>query len=527
MQPHPPPAPTAVVRPPSTTDPVRVVVGLLLVLPAGIGLLVGQVWPTIRTLVISFQERSFLPAGSAESAGFDNYADVVGRETFEAYGAAALLPLLPLVALLLVGPLLAYAAHRAGRATRWTTRLVLAVPMVCFAPTAISVAWVVEHGLGDGQARAALWLGTFGLVAGLGVTLFLAVLRGRTPGRSGWPAGVTAGAVAGIATVAVALQAFAYPILLGADTPVPLIYRIGFVLAAFGPAAAHGAVLFGVLLALGVGAALIMILSGLRLTIEPATRPAPGSGSAGAAVATGAGLLVVLAIAGYGLWTWLSRLGELDTGGDPSAVTVLVNTWLPPLLSSVVGVGLAAVAGFGIGALRPLGRWSELLLLPFAPWLFVGAGPLVVARFDAARDGLFGNRIDTFLGLVPPGWLVVPALFLFTLLFRGLSADAKAPASYRRMVVAALPMLVLAGAATWLVQSQSLLWSLVVGFSGGHLTGPVLATQQGTRLLADGALGLVLPLPAILVFAVGLGLLQLLYLDRLAIRTGRVGHNPD
>lgn len=526
MRPHPPPAPTTAVRPPSASDPVRVGLGLLLALPAGIGLLVGQVLPTIRTLVFSFQERSLLPAGSSEFAGFDNYADLASRETLEAYGAAALLPLLPVVALLLVGPLLAYAAHRAGRATRWTTRLVLAVPMVCFAPTAIAVAWVVERGLGSGQARAALWLGTFGLAAGLGVTLFLAVLRGRTPGRSGWPAGVAVGAVAGIATVAVGLQTFAYPVLFGAATPVSFIFRTGFLQAAAGPAAAHGAVLFGVLLVLGIGAALIMILSGLRLTVESASRPVPGSGSVGAAVATGAGLLVVLAVAGYGLWPWLSRLGEIDTGAGPSAVSVLVDTWLPPLLSSVVGVGLAAVAGFGIGALRPLGRWSELLLLPFAPWLFVGTGPLALARFDAARDGLFGERIGTFLGLVPPGWLVIPALFLFTLLFRGLSTQEGGPGAYGRMVVAALPMLALAGAATWLVQSQSLLWSLLVS-SPDQLTGPVLAFQQGARLLREGTLGLVLPLPAILGFAVGLGLLQLLYLDRLAIRTGRIGHNPD
>jgi hypothetical protein len=528
MQPPPstPPAAPPPAAPVPAGAPVRALAGLLL-LPAGLGLLVGQVRPTLRTVAASFQERSLVPGATAGPTGLDNYRDVLGRETVEAYANAALLPLLPLVGLLVVGPLLAAAAHRAGRAGRWGARLVLAVPMVCFAPAAVAVAWLPADGLGTGPARTAFWLSTFGLAAGLGVTLYLAVLRGRRPGRSGWPAGVATGAVAGIAAVAVALPAFAYPVLLGATTPMPLLYRVAFQFAAFGQGAAHGTILFGVLLLLGLAAALVIVLSGLRLTIEP-DRTGPAGGSVGAAAVTGLGLLGVLAVTGYGLWPWLSRLTELAPAGGPPAGTVLVNTWLPPLFSTIVGVGLAAVAGFGIGGLRPLGRWSELLLVPFAPWLFVGIGPLVVAKFEAAAGaGRFGDRIDTLPGLVPPIWLVVPALFLFTLLFRGLADRPRppgGPAGYRRMLVAALPMLVLAGAATWLVQAQSLLWGLVAGVSEDRLTGPVLAARQAVQSGADGAgLGLVLPVPAVVGFAAGLALLQLLYLDRLAIRAGRSG----
>jgi hypothetical protein len=504
-------------------------VGLLLLLPAGIGLLVGQVWPTLRTVQFSMQDRSVLGGGEGRFTGLDNYSALGGERTAEAYGAGLVLPLVPLVALLLVGPLLGFAAYRAGRAGRWTTRLVLAVPMVCFAPAAIATAWVFEHGFGEGQARTAFWLGSFGLAAGLGVTGYLAVLRGRGPGRSGWPAGAVVGVVAGLAAVAVGLQAFASPLLTGEFTPVPLLWQLAFRLLALGTAAASGTILFTVLLVLGVVAALVMILSGLRLTVEPA-RPDPGSRSPGAAVATGLGLLAVLAVSGYGLWPWLSRLGQLDAGGE-SAGMVLVNTWLPPLLSTVVGVGAAALAGFGIGALRPLGRWSELLLLPFAPWLFVGIGPLVVAKYDAAVNGVFGDRAGTFLGLVPPIWLVVPALFLFTLLFRGLADRPRQPgepAGYGRMVVTGLPMLALAGGATWLVQSQSLLWGLVIGLGGDHQTGPTLAVMQMPLLATgDSPIGLVLPIPLLVIFAAGLAVLQLLYLDRLAIRTGWPGTVPD
>lgn len=289
MQPPPPPAPPPTApAPPTTTpappaaarDPVRTAVGLLLVVPAFIGLLVGYGWPTVRTVLLSLQDRSF-PADRGDFIGFDNYADAATRETLEAYAQAVLLAAVPALALLLVGPLLAYAAHRAGRAGRWTARLVLAVPMVCFAPAAITMAWAAVYGLGEWQARAALWLSTLGLATGLGMTLFLAVLRGRRPGGSGWPAGLAVGAVAGIAAGAVALQSFAYPLLLGLDTPVPLLYRVGFQLAAFGQAAAHGFALSGVLALLGVAATMVMIFSRLRLTLEPAEPAGPPRASAG------------------------------------------------------------------------------------------------------------------------------------------------------------------------------------------------------------------------------------------------------
>ena len=40
---------------------------------------------------------------------------------------------------------------------------------------------------------------------------------------------------------------------------------------------------------------------------------------------------------------------------------------------------IAYLGALGIGALRPLGRYSEWLLLPFSPWLFITALPLSVA----------------------------------------------------------------------------------------------------------------------------------------------------
>jgi hypothetical protein len=227
-------------------------------------------------------------------------------------------------------------------------------------------------------------------------------------------------------------------------------------------------------------------------------------------------LVVVLAVTFYGLWPWLTGLGRFTVdGGDSTAAEAVVNTWLPPFVSTVIGVGLAAVAGFGIGALRPAGRYSELLLLPFAPWLFMGIGPLFLVKWDAASEG---DRVDTFLGHIPPIWLVVPALFVFTLLFRGLASHS---ANLGQAVLRALPMVGLVGAATWLIQSQSLLWGLLVSFEDPNAQ--IWALRIAGELVRPDAipLGLILPIPVILVFALGLGLLHVLYLDRLAMRVGR------
>ncbi len=120
-------------------------------------------------------------------------------------------------------------------------------------------------------------------------------------------------------------------------------------------------------------------------------------------------------------------------GFNASVGKMLVNTWLPPLPVAVVGIGVAALAGFGIGALRPLGRRSELLLLPFAPWLFVGLGPLL----PHAANSLYSDAAaGGFAGLIPPVWLSIPALFLTTLFFRGQAARRAAAATLPPLPVA-------------------------------------------------------------------------------------------
>lgn len=520
MPPPPSPPPSA---PPSRPPGWAIGVGLLLVVPAGIGLLIGYVWPTVKTIWWSFQARTPF-GGSAGWAGIDNYS-VGGERVGDWLRFTIPLGVLPLAALLVVGPLLAIAAHHAGKPVRLTARVVLGVLMAGFAPVAVAVAWWLDDPVPASRQWIVAGMTLFGLAAAVGITLYLAVLRGRAPGRSAWPAGLVVGALAAITVVALALQAFTFPFLFGGSaTPMLDAYRANVQQLDLGAGAAFATLVLVPVMLLGVGAAVLVIASGLRAEVVPG--PAV-RGKPLAAVAAVIGLVLLAVVTVTWLRPWLAGLGRLepnvDLGGPvlegPPAVRLVARTWAPTAVSAAVGVGLAALAGYGIGGLRPLGRWSEGLLLPFAPWLFIGVGPLFLVKYDSASHGLV-ERVDTVLGLIPPVWLVVPALFTFTLLFRGL---ARSGHGYWSMLLRALPMVALVGAATWLVQSQSLLWPSLVATDPDLFPAQVfLLAQLGfyQRAADEVPLGLLYPLPILVVLAAAAVALQLFYLDRLAIRVG-------
>src|SRR5262245_23328715 len=109
-------------------------------------------------------------------------------------------------------------------------------------------------------------------------------------------------------------------------------------------------------------------------------------------------------------------------------------------------------------------RWSGPLLLHTA----VSLGPA---------------RLSSWLGLVPRTWVVIPALFVLTLLLRGQRARwdrlraSGQPASLARIfVLPVLPMVALLAGVTWLVQAQDLLRQIIVV---QPLTGPVVAHRNG------------------------------------------------
>jgi ABC-type sugar transport system permease subunit len=540
-----PPGPPARPR-----NPAAVIVGLLLVLPALIALVVSYVIPTVWTITRSFQDVNLLQ-DSAEPVGTKNYT-AISENLGGGLGYALAFGAFPLLTFLFAAPLLAFAAHKSGLVGRWVVRIALAVPMVCVAPVALASAFLLDQTGPDSLLTnfntapwalvAGVWVGTLGLLCGIGVTLYLAALRRRNNEGSVWPGLIIIAGLGVIAIPALALQTFVFPFVVTGGGPRDAtvtamleMYNLGFRNLQTGVGAAQATVLLLILGVLGLLAALLVILTGLRMEIDPMRRSAddptgwPASRVV-AAVLGGLALLLLLWFTWNGLSPMVSRAIS-RTGGEQIAITsstsLFVNTWLPPLLSSIGAVALAAIAGFAIGVLRPLGRFSEVLLLPFAPWLFVGIGPLAIAKWNAAREA---ELLNTFIGLIPPVAIAIPALFVFTLLFKGqarrqqelLADGVPVRESYLRTLLPTLPMIVLVGGFTWLLQAQDLLWPLLVANERDYYTGPLtLLLSMREFATTEAPIFLGLSIPVVLISAAVLAVGQVLYLDRLAIRAGR------
>lgn len=470
-------------------------IGLLFLAPAAAALIVSYVVPSVAT--------------ASRIASLDGAGDGLGR--------AALLAVLPVLTMCVTAPLLAWLAHRGGTAVRRTVRLALALPTVLISPVGLLGAWQLRDGTGGGALP--FWLTLHGLLTGVGVTLFLAALRRPDRAARQVRAVLAVGVVAGLAVLAYGLQAFYGQ----EETPLALSYTRVFAYLDLEGAAAADTVLGVLIGALGLAAVAVLAGSGLRADLIPvrelpARRPSPGW-----AIAAFALLLATLAAVAYGAWPWLAELGgrvgdvELRGQTPPGLVTAgtWALTWVPPLFPTVVGVVVAALGGYGIGALRPLGPHSEWLLMIFAPWLFAGLGPLAPTWYFWLSDlGLERS----WPALVPPVWLSVPALVIFTLLFRGLAERrAAASAGLGSVLLPALPVAAAVGVLTYLVHTQDSYWQTIFSLDESLTTLPVAAesVRQG---FVSGA-GLALPVVSVIVPALLLGVLHWFSLDRLTLRT--------
>ncbi|MDA0635723.1 sugar ABC transporter permease [Nonomuraea sp. MCN248] len=240
-------------------------------------------------------------------------------------------------------------------------------------------------------------------------------------------------------------------------------------------------------------------------------------------VAVGVVALAVVTVAAVaGSLPWLS--GLFEPGDAVAGPNVHLNTWLPALAGALVSVGVAYLGALGIGGLRPLGRRSEWLLLPFAPWLFVGPGPLAIANWNTVR-GL--GLVDTFAALVPPLLVSVPALLVLTLLCKGL-AERNTTDLLSGVVKPSLPMAGILVVAVTLVNAQQLLWPLLVTQQPDLATAPLAQSMAAARLPGGAVdVGLATPLVPMALALAAVVAAQLLYLDRLALTVGRgTGSRP-
>ncbi|BCJ27255.1 hypothetical protein [Actinocatenispora sera] len=553
--PYPSPAMPPATNPPVPVRPARSGppgwVGLLLALPMALGWLYWLVVPTVQTVIQAFTgkapgiaAKSLPGSATAHGGDFGDPLGTVGNTLIEAA--------LPTLVMLIVVPLLSFAAAEAPTVLRRVVRALLAVLAAGFAPAVVVLAWAHlsyrPDGFGRGLLQSApklavlVTLATIGLIAGIGVSVLLAALRRRATDRPGRTLGgaVVTWAVLVLGTFAIGLQAISLTMMLApgrATTSLGIrAFQDAFMTLRFGQAAADSTMLLIPVAVLGLAAGLIVILTRPRLELD---RPGPAAGplarpSSGRAVVLGvlalAGAVALLAVEAY---PRLGLLTEQHTSSGPaSSGGTLTGALLPALLATLVQLLLAYPAGIGIGAFRPLGRHSHWLLLPFMPWLFVTVTPLLTVSVQSA---MADDQLNTFLGAIPPILVSVPALLVFTLFGAGhgyrwrAAQAARRPAAFLRTVlVPSLPLLGVVAMATWLYQAHDYLWRYSVVTDMKHAAADVAVLRQLNaysvgwpspgQLLAAAPLAI----PALLVFAVA----QIWYLDRLALRLGDPDQEP-
>jgi ABC-type glycerol-3-phosphate transport system permease component len=211
---------------------------------------------------------------------------------------------------------------------------------------------------------------------------------------------------------------------------------------------------------------------------------------------------------------------------------VVMNTILPVLATLLlVQLPIAYLSALGIGALRPLGQWSDWLLLPFSPWLFVTVGPLSLVLWQGLRES---GQLNTWIALAPPVLVSVPMLFILALFFKGqaprwqaaqVEGQSAASAFWHQLILPSLPLAALLACITLFIGLQELLWPLLAVTDREYFTiNLTLALIQSSFTLDWPVITAALTLfwlPNFIIFFLIFAAFQVLYLGRLALTTGR------
>ncbi len=555
----------------STARPKRtvfIVLGLILLVPALQAGISTLVLPSLQTLQYSTRNISgFSSPDTAPQVGSANYEQLVNDPAFanalnftqtivgERVLITAVLPLL-----------LALALNEFGRRTRIGMRLLFSIPMALYMPALGLIAWRLASNpqgaalLGTPNpltsatgARTALLLidglQTFMVACGLGLIVYLIALRGSGDSAPTWPRVRVPLLVTWLASlgaaIAYGLQIFEEPYILTNGGPVNSTQTLGLILFRqtfqnfrFGVGAEMALILLIAVGLIGLIVGVIVIASGLRLESVPPEKPIGMGGSARSSLAILSLVVlgtIALIISVYAMLPYiLALVGKLNlpgASGSPEGTIpadVLINTVLPPIVGVIAfQLPIAYVGALAIGALRPLGRRSEWLLLPFSPWLFITALSLMLPEWLNARNiGILNT-----LGGLTAGHAVlnVPMLFILTLFFKGQTRRWQAGESHdgasfaRTVILPSLPLaLALAGIAI-AVGQQSLLWPLIATNSKALFTAPLAAIALQSSFSATNGIASVLAqfiLPTFVIYLAGLVVFQLFVADRLAAVTG-------
>lgn len=532
-----PPQPPQAPPPQAPTSGLRVLFGWLLLIVPLVALAYAYVLPTIRAVDESTNAgNGFGPDGGF--VGGENYSKLFGDQAFlEGVLTYGLIALGSALSGAVVAFLVAWCVHLAGRGVRLAGRIIAVLAALSFAPVAWTVALKADEferftQPGSQMAEAisvSSWVAvSSGTVFGLGLLVGLAAFRGGADTGKRVGTVIAAAGLTGLAILAAGLQAYTFSALTGLRPTSPLahVYGISFRYADFGLGQAASVVVLVPLALLGLGAALLIIGARVRIDIAPGPEQ-PRPFSAG----PGIGAIVLLALFATGtlmtLWPWLSRLTESSTARF-EASTVLSNTWGTAALTTGIGFAAALAGAVAIGTLRPLGDKSLWLLLPFAPWLFVGSGPLALSNYLELRDA---EEYGTYLSLAPRAWIAVPALFLLTALFWGLenrrramlAADWPPGAANAALFRAGWPLAALVALAVLVANGQDSYWQALTGLPDQPNAWVAMAMDLTSLMNFESGFGVGVgyPLAIFIPLAIASVAAAIWYLPKVAIHIGK------
>jgi ABC-type sugar transport system permease subunit len=495
-------------------------IGWLCLVPAVVLLVLQMIVPTVRLLVLSFQASNLVK--KPEWVGLQNWSRL--GDVLPSFGFGLVLASTLLIGLIIVGPLIGVLATRGPQPLAHAVRVLLAVLLVIYAPTAMALGRLITAE--DGPPSILLSTILIYLPITVGATGLLVLSAG---GRARTM--MILGVLALGAAVSWGLQSFTMPMVLtgggpGRSTATPAFasFEYAYRQLVLGHAAMINLLVLIIAALLGVLVGLLLITTRVDADIigRRASRAAFGSASNGALFGVSALVLTllvaVLVLFGHGTWV----AGLFDRGSEPQNIgpgvisRSMINDWLPAAIAAVIQLVVAVVGGVGLGFFRPLGSASRWLLLIFAPGLFIGAGPYLLGEYVALADA---DRLGSWWILIPRPWLIVPALFGFTWLASAIRRRYDQTRSWYGVPGPALGGLLLGLVVLVMVQAQALQRDLVMAPQDRLWSADVLLLQYSRQGLGrDLPLWLGLPLPILMAAAVASAIAALL-LRRVRITT--------
>lgn len=447
---------------------VRILLGVLLILPAMLACLLTLVAPCFYTTYLSLTDTKIF-SGSSQLVGFDNYTTLFSDEVF----TNALLPTLLIVGvrvvlMAVIPPLIGAGFGRRGKWLQAGVGVIAAGSLAAATPfLAAASLRLLLHEIDLRIEPRVLLLSADGIITlvtacVIGLTFTVAAYRqeGDRPRRKTlwwlWGISLLVAAASALATFSLS-----YGLLLPSmrdRTFLHLLFQFTVNYNNLGVGSVVGVVLSTVLSLLGVLAVVLVIASKLKIQMtEPITGDSPRKSTLSVIfLVVGLLLLVVSCLGMIAVYTSGAMAGfDLDAFSLDGLPLAFVRTLLPPfVVVFLLQMPLTYLGALGIGGLRPLGKKSELLLLLFAPGLFLAPALWIPAYVDLSiRFDIY----HTWLFAAPPVLFSVLAMVILTLFFKGQenrwkASDTGTKGFFRQVILPSIPLAsLLAFANVWMM----------------------------------------------------------------------------